>query len=143
MDCIEQLSTRQLVHNRIISLFFLTKFLMALVTGYKTLEEARLPCFPDEPSKAESLLAWFDSYEHVMLEWALQYHEASARLRKYARSYDPLVSACSKHLDASSLSYADVASLVAVSAVGHGYALVFWTHRVSCFLCRHMRIGGI
>ena len=33
MDCIEQLSTRQLVHSRMFSLFIVTKLLTALVTG--------------------------------------------------------------------------------------------------------------
>ena len=33
MDCIEQLSKRQLVHSRMISLFYVTKFLTAIVTG--------------------------------------------------------------------------------------------------------------
>ena len=33
MDCIKQLSTRQQVYNRIVSLYFVTRFLTALVTG--------------------------------------------------------------------------------------------------------------
>ena len=32
MDCIEQLSTRKLVHSRMVSIFFVTKFLATLVT---------------------------------------------------------------------------------------------------------------
>ena len=40
MDCFEQQSTRQFVHSRMVSLYFITKFLMALVTGHGALSRA-------------------------------------------------------------------------------------------------------
>ena len=60
MDCIEQLSTRQPVHSRLVSLFLVTMFLTALVTDQNNPVWAQLPCFPDEVLKAESLLACFE-----------------------------------------------------------------------------------
>ena len=91
MDCIEQLSTRQLVHSRVVSLYFITKFLTALVTGQGVPAGAQLPWLPDEISKAESLLACFESHEEALLDWARHRREASARWHKYASCYDPLV----------------------------------------------------
>ena len=58
-DCIEQLSTRQLIHSRMVLLYFVTKFLTALVTGQEVPAGAQLPCLPDEKSKDESLLSYF------------------------------------------------------------------------------------
>ena len=58
MNFIEQLSTCQLFHSRIVYLFFVRKFFTALVTGQENPAGAQLPCFPDEISKVESLLAF-------------------------------------------------------------------------------------
>ena len=57
MDCIEQLSTRQLVHSRMVSLFLVTKLLTALVTGQEVSAGAQLPFLPDEISTEESFLS--------------------------------------------------------------------------------------
>ena len=43
MDCIEQLSTRQLVYSRIVSLCFVTKFLTVLFAVQKVPAGAQLP----------------------------------------------------------------------------------------------------
>ena len=43
IDFIEQLSTRQLVHSRIVSLFFVTYFLTELVTVQENPAGAQLP----------------------------------------------------------------------------------------------------
>ena len=63
MDCIELLSTRQLVYSRMVSLIFIYKFLTALVTGRKVPAGAQLPCLPDDVSKAESLQSSFERHE--------------------------------------------------------------------------------
>ena len=60
MDCIEQLSTRQLVHSRMVSLNFVNKFLTALVTGQEVRAGAQFPYLSDEISKVESLLSCFE-----------------------------------------------------------------------------------
>ena len=62
MDCIEQSYKRQLVHSRMVSLLFVTKFLTVLVSGQENPARAQLPCFPDEISKAELLLPCFESH---------------------------------------------------------------------------------
>ena len=90
MDYIEQLSIRQLVHSRMVSLSYLPKFLTALVTGQENPVGAQLPCFPDEVLKVESLLACFESYEEALLDWVRQSHEASTQWHEYASIYDPL-----------------------------------------------------
>ena len=79
IDCTEKLSTRQLVHSRIVSIFYKTKFLTALVTGQENPAEAQLPCFPDEDSKAESLLVCSESHEEELFDWARQRRDASAQ----------------------------------------------------------------
>ena len=43
MDCIEQFFTCQLVHNRNVSLYFVTRFLTARVTGQEVPAGAKLP----------------------------------------------------------------------------------------------------
>ena len=69
MDCIEQLCTRQLVRSRMGSLFFITKFLRALVTDQENPAGAELSCYPDELSKADALLACFESHKESLLDW--------------------------------------------------------------------------
>ena len=91
MDRIEQLSTRQLFYSRTVSLFFITKFLTALVTSQESPAGAQFPCFPDETSKVESLLTCFESHEEALLDWVLQRLDSSVRWHKYASSYDALV----------------------------------------------------
>ena len=61
MDCIEQLSTSQIFHSRVVSLYIVTRFLTALITGKVVPAEAQLPWLPDEISKVESLMACFES----------------------------------------------------------------------------------
>ena len=91
MDYIEQLSTRKLVHNRIVSLYFVSRFLTALVTGQGVPAGAQLPWLPDEISKAGSFLACFESHEEGLLDWVRQRRDASAQWHKYTSSHDPLV----------------------------------------------------
>ena len=74
-----------------VSLFFVTKFLKALLTDQKSPAGAQLPCFPEEISKEESLLACFESHEEALLDWVCERREASAQWDKYASRCDPLV----------------------------------------------------
>ena len=55
-DCIEQLSTSRLVHNRMVSLFFVKKLLTGLAYTPKIPARAQLPWLPDEMLKEELLL---------------------------------------------------------------------------------------
>ena len=55
MDCIEQVSKRQLVYSQMVSFFFVNKFLMAPVTGGEVLAGSQLPWLPDVISKTERL----------------------------------------------------------------------------------------
>ena len=73
-----------------ISLFFVTKLLTALVTDQNNTAGAQLQCFPDEISKSESFLVYFESHEEAFLDWARQRREASAQWPKCASSYHPL-----------------------------------------------------
>ena len=93
MDCIEQQSTPQLFHSRMVSLFYVTKFLTALFTSQENPAGAQLLCFPDEISKVKSLLACFESHEEELVDMIRQRREASAQWHKYASSYDPAVPA--------------------------------------------------
>ena len=99
-----------------VSLFFVTKFSIALVTGQENLAGSQFPCFHYEISKAESLLACFESNEESLLDWAHQHHEASARGINKQSVMIRWSSACSKCLDVSRLNYADVFSLAAMRA---------------------------
>ena len=51
-----------------VSLFFFTKFLTAIVTDLKDSARAQEPCFLYEISKAESFMAFFESDEQVLLD---------------------------------------------------------------------------
>ena len=90
MDCFEQLSTCQLVHSRIVSLYFVKNFLKALVTGHKAPAGAQLPCLSNEISKEKSLISCFESHEEALLDWVCQQSETSARMNLYASSCDSI-----------------------------------------------------
>ena len=70
MDCIEQFSTRELVHRLVVSLYFVTRFLTVLVIGREVPAGAQLPWLPDYVSEADSLLACFESHEEALLDWS-------------------------------------------------------------------------
>ena len=74
-----------------VSLYFATRFLTALVTGQGDPAGGKFPWLPDEMSKAESLLSCFESHEEAFLDWVRQRRDASAQWHKYAGSYDLLV----------------------------------------------------
>ena len=59
-----------------VSLFFVKKFLTALATSQENLAGAHLPRLPEEISRAESLLACFESHEETLFEWIRQRREA-------------------------------------------------------------------
>ena len=69
MDCILQLSTRQLVHSGMVSLLFLNKLRTVLITGQKAPTGTRLPWIADEISKVESLLSSFEQHKEALLDW--------------------------------------------------------------------------
>ena len=52
LDCIEHLSTHELVFSRIVSLYFIARFLTAVVTGQRDPARAKLPWIPDKISEA-------------------------------------------------------------------------------------------
>ena len=79
MDCIKQLSTRQLVHIRMVSLLFVIKFLTKLVTGQEYPARAQLPCLPDKISKAETLLSYFESHKQALHDRDRQRSDALAQ----------------------------------------------------------------
>ena len=91
MDCIKQLSTRQLVHSRIVSLYFVSRFLTGQITGQGVPSGAQFPLLPEEISKAESLLDYFESHEEALLDLVRQRRDASAQWHKYVSRYDLLV----------------------------------------------------
>ena len=68
MDCIEKLSTHQPVHSEIVSLFFITKFLTALITGQEVPAGAKFLCLSDKMSKSELFLSCFESHEEALLD---------------------------------------------------------------------------
>ena len=78
LDCIEQLSKRELVHSRIVSLYSVARFLMALVTGQEVPAGVQWPWLPDEISKAKSFLACFESREEALPDWVRQRRDALA-----------------------------------------------------------------
>ena len=67
MECIELISTRLLVHSRVVSLYYVTKFIVALVTEQGVPAGAQIPWVPDEISKAKILLSCFESHEEALL----------------------------------------------------------------------------
>ena len=67
-DCIEQLSTRQIVCRRMISLFYTKKYPTAIVSGHKVPAGSQLPWLLDEVSKAESLVYSFKQHEEALLD---------------------------------------------------------------------------
>ena len=70
-----------------VSLFFVNKFLTALVTGKEVPNEAQLPWIPYEISKVELFLSSFEKHEQALLDWMHQRTDDSAQWHKYASSF--------------------------------------------------------
>ena len=68
IDCVEQLSARKLVHRRMVSRIFVTKFLTALVTVLESLVGDQWSCFFDVITKADSLMSCFKTCEEAFLD---------------------------------------------------------------------------
>ena len=76
INCIEKPYTCQLVHSRMVSLFFVNKFLMALVTVMEVSPGTQFPWLPHEMQKVKSLLLSFEQHEEALLDWIHQHVDA-------------------------------------------------------------------
>ena len=84
MDCIEHLSRHQLIHSRMVSLYFTNRVLITIVLNQEISTGAQLSYLPDEISKADSFLYSVESHEEALLDWTRQRNETSAKLHKNA-----------------------------------------------------------
>ena len=96
------------------SLFFVNKFLKALVTEQEVSAGAQLPWLPDAVSKDESFLSSFEQHEEALLDWVRSLDDVSAKYTSMQVVTIRWLSDCLKRRIVLSLSYAGVACLVAL-----------------------------
>ena len=82
MDHIEKLSTRRLVQSRMVMVFFMSNYLIALVADEEVSAQAQFPCLLGEISKVGSLFSPFEQQEKALLDWVRLPTDTPARRHK-------------------------------------------------------------
>ena len=69
MDYIELLFTSINFHSRMLSLFFMDKYLTVLVSDQEVWDKDQSPWLPYEVLKADLSLSSFEQHEEALLDW--------------------------------------------------------------------------